>query len=212
MKTGHLLVVIRLKTCSSLNTDCNLFSYSQWSGPTQHSDQHTAATTPTYPPPQMTASSYMNHGESTDLPRLTTSSVIPTQPPVVTAPPRGQYYHTNSSSPASALPLHFVDSNPRPAKSPRHAAPPDLSSINPYPPFRDSVPPQYAVPDNEHTVPPRDYFPGNGLPSEAWQPTENGNVSYSAPMHAPSNQQYGFNAGSYAKEPPQHPHYTWSST
>ncbi len=148
---------------------------------------------------------------SPEVARMHTSPVSQSQLPAPEGTMRPQFYQMSSAPPPSTLSVQFMDSNPRPTKSPRHAVAPDLSSLPLYASFEERVAPSYTIPPqaSDQGLPLRDYYPVT-LPPENWTTGENGNVTYSTSMPAPT-QHYTYPPEPYPKDNSQQTHYTWSA-
>ncbi|KAH8766238.1 hypothetical protein BGZ57DRAFT_943380 [Hyaloscypha finlandica] len=92
-------------------------TYSSWNA-THTTDHTTAPNTPNYPAPSIGIDNYLQVNQSDPNLAHDTPSTIRLPPPP-------------SSEPPSSTTLRFIDSNPRPAKSPRHVAPPEVPSNAP---------------------------------------------------------------------------------
>ena len=156
------------------------------------------------------SSADVNHSHApTSIPRA--------QPPQQQQQQQQYTYQPISSSPAQlAAPIKFVDSNPRPAKSPRHAAPPERHNTLPetsYPDYGG----RFAAPYNgtSDVLPPRDpgYFPSSVPLQQPWSSTSDTSGVYGTSMQAPSNinDHYQFPPVSYAKDGSNNQqNYTWN--
>jgi hypothetical protein len=178
-------------------------------------EHSTAPSTPGYQAP-LTMDSYLQMNQSTQ-PNAGLSS-----PPsaVHQLPIRQQYTYSPTSSPSqNGPPLRFVDSNPRPAKSPRHIAPPKLPSNTPYPDYNARFAPPYG--SGNDVVVQRDagYFP-TSLPMQPWTTAPDTTGIYGAGMPAPApnlqpqqqQQHYQFPNEPYVKDENNPPHgYTWNT-
>jgi hypothetical protein len=189
-------------------------NYSTWSA-AQTSDHTTSPNTPNYSVPPVGLDSYLqvNNSSAPDLHSPpTTSSTIP--------PPRQYAYHPSAPGPSLTDPLRFVDSNPRPSKSPRHVAPPEIPPIpSNYSEYGARFAPPYSGNSNNDSLPSRnpDYFhPPHSVGLQPWSGTtgpETG-VVYGT-SQAPGVQHYEFpNEGQFVKEEVNggQPHYTWNSS
>jgi hypothetical protein len=199
-------------------------TYSAWNA-THTPDHTTAPNTPNYPAPSIGIDNYLqvNHSD----PNLAQSSshspatsLAPGPPPV-----RQQYayHHPPSTEGGSSAPLRFIDSNPRPAKSPRHVAPPEVPSNAPqaYSEYSTRFVAPYSQPLNE-AMPSRapEYFPTTQQHSmsmsQPWTSGPEAGVVYGT-SQPPGVHHYEFphEQGQYVKEeggqvaphPPMH--YTW---
>lgn len=190
-------------------------TYPTWS--TSHTSDHSnTPNTPNYATSAVGLDSYLqvNHSNS-DLSHPSTHSPTATMSATQAPPIRQQYaYHPASAPAAGGPPIRFIDSNPRPAKSPRHAAPPELPSNTPYSDYGTRFAPPYSGP--AEPMPPRnpDYFP-NPVPMQNWTtaPESGGVYGTSAQTSSSGQQHYEFpSEQQYVKDEnnPQ-PHYTWNS-
>ncbi|TVY27084.1 Transcription factor [Lachnellula hyalina] len=140
-----------------------------------------------------------------------TATMSATQPP----PIRQQYaYHPASAPVAGGPPIRFIDSNPRPAKSPRHAAPPELPSNAPYSDYGTRFAPAYSGPPEP--MPPRnpDYFPNPvSLPTSWTTAAETAGVYGTSSQTSNGQQHYDFpGEPQYVKnENNTQSHYTWNA-
>jgi hypothetical protein len=132
------------------------------------------------------------------------------------APMRQQYaYHPASAPPIGGPPIRFIDSNPRPAKSPRHVAPPELPASSYHSEYSASTrfAPPYSAPSEP--MPPRsaDYFPPPA-PAQSWTTAPEPVSTYGTSTQPSSSvQHYDFpSEHQYPKEEngTQQQHYTWS--
>jgi len=183
------------------------------SHPPEHSGS-TAPSTPNFQAP-MTLDSFLqvNPGPSSNL-----SSGIPHSSP--SQPPIRQQYasytHIPTSSPPQVPqpgpPLRFIDSNPRPTKSPRHVPPPEIPSNTQYSDYGT----RFAAPYNSNPsanmnsgngggnelLPPRDstYFP-TSMPMNTWSAGQETAGVYTIPAPGESGglrtQHYQFPADGY---------------
>ncbi|CAG8976964.1 hypothetical protein HYALB_00010946 [Hymenoscyphus albidus] len=195
-------------------------TYPSWTA--QHApDQSTAPATSSYPAPTVSLDSYLHVSQPNNTENTHTSSH---PPPVVMAPSQAplrqsQYvYHPASGPPAGVSSLRFIDSNPRPAKSPRHVAPPELPTGSYHGEYANSTrfAPPYSGPSEPVAMPARgpDYFP-NPVPIHPWTTgPDTASVYGTSAQTAPSVAHYDFhNETQYTKEEPQQQqqqHYTWS--
>jgi hypothetical protein len=129
-------------------------------------------------------------------------------------PPSQQQYTFQPASNQSqgGSQIRFIDSNPRPAKSPRHVAPPELPASSSYSDFGARFAPPYHGPGE--LLPPRDlgYFPTSLSMQQSWTATSDTSGVYGAPLHASApGQHYQFPNDGYVKqEPNQRNNYTWN--
>jgi len=191
-------------------------TYPSWSA-SHTSDHSNTPSTPSYGTSAVGLENYLqvNHSNS-DLPHPSshspTATMSATQPP----PIRQQYaYHPASAPAAGAPPIRFIDSNPRPAKSPRHAAPPELPSNAPYSDYGTRFAPPYSGPPEP--MPPRnpDYFPNPVSLQNSWTTAPETGAVYETSTQTSSGQQhYDFphEQQQYVKdENNTQSHYTWNS-
>lgn len=145
--------------------------------------------------------------------------------PIVGPPLRQQYAYHHPPLPSappndSSTPLRFIDSNPRPAKSPRHVAPPELPSNAPHQPYPEYGT-RFAAPYEAMPSRAPEYFPTT-LPMQPWTsgaeagPGSVYGTSSHPPQHHPQHN-YEFPSEQYVKEEQgsqgqgQGPnHYTWN--
>jgi hypothetical protein len=132
----------------------------------------------------------------------------------MTAPqvPNRQQYAYPTPAPPAATPIRFVDGNPRPSKSPRHAAPPELPS-NTYAEYGARFAPPYNGNTSAMATRTNEYFPTT-MPMQAWTTGPDTSVVYGTatqPLQGPNAQHYEFPSEHYVKEEsnPQQ-HYTWN--
>jgi len=190
-----------------------------WFAP-PHSSEHTPApSTPNYqaPPPPLSMDNYLQGNYSnSDNPQ--THSLAATMPAL--APPVRSYTYQNTTSPSGA-PIRFIDSNPRPAKSPRHQAPPELNSS-----FSSDFTARFTAPapysSTSEATQPREYFP-TSMSMQPWTTAQDTTSTYGTTLPAVGSSHYEFSGDQqYVKEegnsqpPQQHQqpsqqHYTWSA-
>lgn len=152
-----------LRTLSNSLADRTTRTYSSWNA-THTPDHTTAPNTPNYPATSVGIDNYLqvNHSDQ----NLAQPSSHPPATSLAPGPPpiRQQYayHHPPVSEALSSAPLRFIDSNPRPAKSPRHVAPPEVPSNAPqgYQEYSTRFAAPYSASPNE-AMPSRapDYFP-----------------------------------------------------
>lgn len=136
------------------------------------------------------------------------------------APPVRSYTYQNTTSPSGA-PIRFIDSNPRPAKSPRHQAPPELnSSFSSDFTARFNAPTPYSSASDP--AQPREYFP-TSMSMQPWTTAQDTASTYGTTLPAVTSSHYEYHGDQhYVKEeghsqaPPPHQqpsqqHYTWSA-
>lgn len=175
---------------------------------THQSEQSTASNTPSYPATSI-GLDYLqvNHSNPDVSHSQSPATTMPgTQPPV------RQYTFQHSPVSPPIPPVRFMDSNPRPAKSPRHVAPPALPSNAPYPEYGSRFAPPYSEPSEP--LPQRDpgYFP-TSLPMHAWTTAPDTTGVYGTAMQAPTSnvQHYVFPNENYVKEEGHtQQNYTWN--
>ncbi|KUJ11436.1 p53-like transcription factor [Mollisia scopiformis] len=182
-------------------------TYSSWNA-AQTSDHTTSPNTPNYSVPPVGLDNYLQVNNST--PDLHANTHSPT---TIIPPPTRQYSYHPPGAPTGSDPLRFVDSNPRPAKSPRHVAPPEVPSN--YGEYGTRFAPPYSTANND-PLPTRgpDYFPP-ALPLQSWTSGPGTGVVYGTTSQAPGVQHYEFpNDHQYVKEEGNSgpPHYTWNPT
>jgi len=124
-------------------------------------------------------------------------------------PPIRQYTFQHPPPPE---PVRYVDNNPRPAKSPRHAAPPEVQPLqsNAYPVFGTRFAPPYSGPGGQRAPAP-EYFPpvmpvwtsGPGVVGTGY-----GTSTTAAVVGL---QQYDYSNKQCVKEEDGQPHYTWGT-
>ena len=155
-------------------------------------------------------------------PDLHSNSHSPVNAMAAPQPPSRQQYPYPASAPPTGTPIRFIDNNPRPAKSPRHIAPPELPSNapNPYPDYGTRFAPPYNG-TQETSLPTRDpdYFPTPlPLQSQAWTTAQDTQALYGTATTTPAQQRgqapaqhYEFPSEQYVKEEPHtHGNYTWN--
>ncbi|KAG4415211.1 hypothetical protein IFR04_011670 [Cadophora malorum] len=193
-------------------------AYQSWNA--AHTPDHTTGpNTPNYPAPSLSLDSYLQVHPSNN--NNSPSDLHSSNPPPITMPGpqpplRQQYaYHPPSSAPTSE-PIRFIDSNPRPSKSPRHAAPPEvplpLPSNGNYSEYGSRYMPPYSNNSNE-AMPSRapEYFPPTQQQMQAWTSGPDTGVVYGT-SQAPGVHHYEFPSEQYKEETAsQQPHYTWNS-
>lgn len=194
-------------------------TYPTWNAQHTTPDQSTAPNTPNYPAPTVGLENYLHVNQSNTDPSHTSSH----PPPVAMAPSQTplrqqQYvYHPASAPPNGGPPIRFIDSNPRPAKSPRHVAPPELPPGSYHgEPYTNSTrfAPPYSGPSEPMPTRGPDYFP-NPVPIHPWTTGPDAGAVYgTSAQTAPSVAHYDFhNETQYPKDEPhqqQQQHYTWS--
>ncbi|KAA8572392.1 hypothetical protein EYC84_003014 [Monilinia fructicola] len=190
-----------------------------WFAP-PHSSEHTPApSTPNYqgPPPSLSMDSYLqgNH-PSSENPQTHSPASTMSGP----APPARSYTYQNTTSPSGA-PVRFIDSNPRPSKSPRHQAPPELNSS-----FSSDFTARFTAPapysSTTEAAQPREYFP-TSMSMQPWTTAQDTASTYGTALPAVNSSHYEYSGDqhyvkeeSHSQPPPQHQqssqqHYTWSA-
>ncbi|KAL3422713.1 transcriptional regulator vib-1 [Phlyctema vagabunda] len=197
-------------------------AYPSWSA-TQHQSEHNTASVPSYQPQSAVQTDYLHvsHSDSTYPPGTTVVSGTTMPAPQSISRSQYQYYPppTTSSNP---LPVRYVDSNPRPAKSPRHIGPPDLPT-NPYSEYGsarfapsytglgDVSAPLQSPPTVQTSVQQREYFPTtSSMSMQAWTTAADAGGIYGTSMPAGSAQQYNFSGDSQYVKNETASHYTWN--
>lgn len=190
-------------------------TYSSWN--TTHTPDHTTApNTPNYPATSLGLANYLQVNHSNPDLAQASSQLPATSIAPGPAPTRQQYayHHTPTSAPITSEPLRFIDSNPRPAKSPRHVAPPELSSNAPYTEYGTRFALPYSGPSEAMPTRAPEYFPTT-MSINAWTSGPEAGVVYGTSSQAPGVHHYEFPNEQYVKEeeaphPPQH--YSWNPT
>ncbi|QSZ35461.1 hypothetical protein DSL72_008331 [Monilinia vaccinii-corymbosi] len=190
-----------------------------WFAP-PHSSEHTPApSTPSYqgPPSSLSMDSYLQGNHPTSENPQTHS---PVSTMTARAPPVRSYTYQNTTS-SSGAPIRFIDSNPRPAKSPRHQAPPELNSSFSSD-FTARFPPPAPYSSISEAAQPREYFP-TSMSMQPWTTAQDSPSTYGTALPAVNSSHYDYSgdqhyvkAESHSQPPPQHPqpsqqHYTWST-
>ncbi|ESZ93682.1 hypothetical protein SBOR_5922 [Sclerotinia borealis F-4128] len=180
-----------------------------WFAPPNSSEHTPAPSTPNYqgPPPSLSMDNYLQgHHPSSENPR--THSPTSTMP--APAPPVRSYTYQNTTSP-SGTPIRFIDSNPRPAKSPRHQAPPESNSS-----FSSDFTARFTA------AQPREYFP-TSMSMQPWTTSQDTASTYGTTLPAVTSSHYEYSGDQhYVKEEghshpqaqhqqPSQQHYTWSA-
>jgi len=138
-------------------------SYSPWNA-NQTSDHTTAPNTPNYQAPSLGIENYLQVSHSD--PNLAQSSSHTPTPNLAPGQQLNRqqyaYHHSQNSETPPSTNLRFIDSNPRPTKSPRHIAHPEVPSNAPqaYSDYSTRFAASYTQPPSE-AMPPRalEYFP-----------------------------------------------------
>ncbi|RFU26692.1 hypothetical protein B7463_g9641, partial [Scytalidium lignicola] len=205
-------------------------SYPSWTGPQHISEQNPSPTNPSFPPPPYSMDSYLQANRTNQ--ELPSSHSPPTTMPPPQQPPlhqqQSQYpYHPNPLPSTGAVPIRFVDSNPRPTKSPRHIGPSEAPSSvsSSYPAYGSRYPPApYSAGNPESQPTPqgssRDYYPPSSMPMNSWTTGADVNGIYGTSLpvstappghHLPQHYEPASN-GAYPKEEPgaPHQHYGWN--
>ena len=133
---------------------------------------------------------------------------------IVLGPQTSVRQYTFQSSPVSppVPPPRFVDSNPRPAKSPRHVAAPELPSNAPYPKYGDRFPTSYAATSEALLQRDSEYY-SMPLSLQNWATTPHTSGNYGRAFQAPTSntQHYAFPSEGYVKEETHTPqNYNWN--
>jgi hypothetical protein len=179
-------------------------------------DHSTAPNTPNYPASSLGLTNYLqvNHSNP-DLGQVNSHSPATSLAPGP-VPIRQQYtyHHTPTSAPTIGDPLRFIDGNPRPAKSPRHVAPPELPSNVPYNEYGTRFAPPYSGPSEAMPARAPEYFPTT-MSINAWTSGPEAGVVYGTSSQTPGVHHYEFPNEQYVKEeeaphPPMH--YTWNQS
>ncbi|KAL2067667.1 hypothetical protein VTL71DRAFT_15763 [Oculimacula yallundae] len=202
-------------------------TYQSWNA--AHSSDHTTTpNTPNYAAPPLALDSYLqvnNHHNSSSTSELHSNppSTMPLPPPSH----RQQYpYHAPSSGPPNDS-LRYIDSNPRPSKSPRHVGPPEVGSTSAgpstgnYSEYGSRYMPPYSVSSStgNEAMPSRapEYFPPTQTHMQTWTSGPDTGVVYGTSQAPQGVQQYEFPNEGYKEESTsqqqqqqQQPHYTWS--
>lgn len=194
-------------------TACRTFP--SWSA-SHTSDHSNTPSTSSYGQSSVGLDSYLQVSHSnSELSHSPTATMSATQPP----PIRQQYaFHPASAPVAGGPPIRFIDSNPRPTKSPRHAAPPELASNASYSDYGARFAPPYSGPPEP--MPPRnpDYF--QSPPLQNWTSAPETGSLYGTSAQTSSNQQHQQQHYEFPSEQqPQYvkdesstqSHYTWNS-
>jgi hypothetical protein len=181
-------------------------TYSAWNA-AHTPDRGTAPNTPSYPVSSASLESYLQvNNSSADLSHVVHS-------PSTTMAPIHQQYTYNTGTATTAEPLRFIDSNPRPTKSPRHIAPPTVPS-NVYPDYGTRFIPSYTGTTEETHSRAPEYFPPV-LPLQSWTSAPNAASLYGTSNAVPGVQHYEFPSQQFVKEDNslqqqnQQPHYAW---
>lgn len=174
-----------------------------------HSDHSTAPNTPSYPATSIGLDYLQVNHSNPDLAhsQSPTTTLAGPQPPV-----RQHYAFQQSPVSPPVPPVRFINSNPRPAKSPRHIAPPELPSNASYSDYGARFAPPFS--GSSEPLPQRDpgYFP-TSLPMQAWTTAPDTTGVYGTAMQAPTSnlQHYEFPNENYLKEESHtQQNYTWN--
>lgn len=133
-------------------------------------------------------------------------------------PIRQQYaYNLSSSPPQMAQQARFVDSNPRPTKSPRHVAPTELPTNPPYQEYNARFAPPYGGSADQLEPRGAGHFPSAmGLQSWTGAPDSTGLYGPPMPTQSANLQQdhYQFPSEQYPKTDggSAPPNYSWSNS
>lgn len=173
-----------------------------------HTEEHsTGPNTPSYQAP-IGLENYLPVSHSNaDI--SSSSTIIPRSQPA----PQQYTFQTPSNSSHSGSQIRFIDNNPRPAKSPRHVAPPELPTSS-YNDYSARFAPPYNNPGDG--LPPRDsgYFSTSLPMHQAWSAPSDTSGTYGTSLQgAPSGQHYQFPTEGYVKEENnQQQNYTWNNS
>ncbi|RDW89114.1 hypothetical protein BP6252_01146 [Coleophoma cylindrospora] len=202
-------------------------TYPSWHA-AQHSSGHSINTSPPSSlPPNMPQGDYMHVSHSdTTLHSSGTSMAQSTTIPAPSSSNQPQYQFSAPPQPASPTGHvgRFWDSNPRPAKSPRHMTPPELSAASyadygitryetTYPANNEAGPPLHSSPLSHVQVQEREYFPiPNAIPMQAWTTASDVGGIYQTSLPSTTPAQYGYapNQGFVKQEEHPQQHYTWN--
>lgn len=144
------------------------------------------------------------------------SSTMPRSQPLP-LPQQPQYPYQPTSNTTNAAPIRFIDNNPRPTKSPRHAPPPEPLPLPSYSDYGARFAPPYSGPGE--LLPPREpaYFPSHSMPMpQSWTTAAETSGLYGTTTQAPTSSlqhHYQFPNESYAKDEnnqSQQNNYTWN--
>ena len=127
-------------------------------------------------------------------------------------PPIRQFTFQHSPISPPGPPVRFIDSNPRPAKSPRHIAPPELPSSGPFPDLGARFGPSYSGSSEKLQQRESGYFP-TSLQMQAWTTAPGTTGMYGTALQAPTSnvQHYEFPNENYPKDESHTPqNYTWN--
>lgn len=175
--------------------------------PSHTPEQRTAPNTPGYQTP-LSIDNYLQVNQ----PSPTAGSQLP-----IRQPPYG--YAMTSSPPQIVPQTRFVDTNPRPSKSPRHVAPSELPANPSYPEqYGRGFAQQYG--SGSEGMEPRGAQGGHFQPSmsmQAWTGAPDTSGIYGAPMRALASnlqEQYQFSGEAFPKSDGgnQPSNYSWSSS
>jgi hypothetical protein len=185
-------------------------SYPAWN-PQPPPDHTASSSTPTYSAPMGQLDSYLQIDRSN--PDLQASTIATMPPPLG----RPQYGYGPSSAPPipPSDALRFIDSNPRPSKSPRHMQPPAVPSSNvSYSQYSGT-----SYTSSNEVLPSRapGYFPQSvTMPMQTWTTAPDTGVVYGTSQGGTvqaQQQHYEFPGESYVKGEGgagQQSHYTWN--
>lgn len=202
-------------------------TYPSWQG-TQHSSEHSInTTTPEDCSPDTPQVIYLHTSHSDPTLGSPSKSMVPsTAMPALSSLHRPQYQYPATPQPTSPAGHvgRFLDSNPRPSKSPRHGTPPQLPAVSytdygvtryePSYPASSGVGPQLlASPLSQVQLQERGFFPvANTIPMQAWTTATDAVGLYGASLPSNNSAQYGLAPDQYyvKQENPSQQHYTWN--
>ncbi|KAI9746378.1 MAG: hypothetical protein M1818_000091 [Claussenomyces sp. TS43310] len=194
-------------------------SFGRWDTSQQPGQQHTMATAPTAPgnPPSHSNPHQFSHviaPHTDNIPSTHTSPLMSSQFQQSATMIRPGYYNASSAATAT-LPHQYMDSNPRPTKSPRPELSPEMSGQAPsYPAFETRLGSPYqgtttVAAGNPSGISSREYF-ATVPPSGPWTASSQSNAMYAGSI-TPAAQQYAFPSEAYGKDGTQQGQYSWSS-
>lgn len=182
--------------------DRNIRAYPTYLPP--HTELSTASDTPGYQAP-IGLDNYLPANHSNAGISQTSSTIMPRAQP----PPQDYPFQTPSNTSQPGAQIRFVDSNPRPAKSPRHVAP-ELSGS--YGDYNARFAPPYNGAGDILSARESGYFPTSLPMQQAWTaPTDAAGI-YGTPLQGTQpGQQYQYPSEGYPKEETtQQQNYTWN--
>lgn len=145
-------------------------------------------------------------------------SHMPSPPGGSQLPIRQQYgYNMTSSPPQIVNQTRFVDTNPRPAKSPRHVAPSELPSSTSYSEYSGRYAPQYGSGNDQIESRGSGNFQSGLNMQTSWTGAPDSSGIYCAPMPAQASnlqEQYQFPSEPFPKQEGANPptSYSWTSS